>query len=75
MKNGCLAFALFAFGVSTAFAQSDPNIEPDRPDVTNGTHIVPPGIVQIEFGGGAGVLKVLSAPSTVVPLVVATIRK
>jgi hypothetical protein len=34
-----------------AFAQSDEGIEPDRPDVTNGTHIVPVGLVQIEFGG------------------------
>ncbi len=26
-------------------------IEPDRPDVTNGTHIVDIGLLQIEFGG------------------------
>jgi Putative MetA-pathway of phenol degradation len=26
-------------------------IEPDRPDITNGTHIVDTGILQIEFGG------------------------
>lgn len=26
-------------------------IQPDRPDVTNGTRIVPTGIVQLEFGG------------------------
>src|SRR6516165_7354346 len=26
-------------------------IEPDRPDVTNGTRIVPIGVVQIEIGG------------------------
>ena len=47
------AFALVAaFAWSApAFAQSDPGIEPDRPDVTNGTHIVPPGLIQIEFGG------------------------
>lgn len=25
--------------------------DPDRPDVTNGTHIVAPGLVQVEFGG------------------------
>jgi hypothetical protein len=27
------------------------NLEPDRPDVTNGTHIVDVGLLQIEFGG------------------------
>ena len=26
-------------------------VEPDRPDVTNGTHIVDTGLLQIEFGG------------------------
>ena len=26
-------------------------IQPDRPDVTNGTRIVPTGVVQLEFGG------------------------
>jgi Putative MetA-pathway of phenol degradation len=28
-----------------------PNLEPDRPDVTNGTHIVDVGLMQIELGG------------------------
>ena len=43
---------LAAFACSRpVFAQTDPGIEPDRPDVTNGTHIVPAGLVQIEFGG------------------------
>ena len=54
MKNGRAAalalLAAFAWS-SPAFAQSDQGIEPDRPDVTNGTHIVPSGLVQIEFGG------------------------
>ena len=27
------------------------NLEPDRPDVTNGTHIVDVGLLQVEFGG------------------------
>ena len=27
------------------------NLEPDRPDVTNGTHIVDVGLLQIEVGG------------------------
>ena len=53
MKNRrAAAFALVAAFASSvpAFAQSDQGIEPDRPDVTNGTHIVPAGLVQIEFG-------------------------
>src|SRR5437899_1665133 len=45
-----LLLAIVTF-VPVAYAQSDPGIEPDRPDVTNGTHVVPPGLVQIEFGG------------------------
>ncbi len=35
----------------SASAQSDEGIDPDRPDVTDSTHIVPPGLVQIEIGG------------------------
>ena len=35
---------------SAAAGQSD-NLEPDRPDVTNGTHIVDVGVVQMEVGG------------------------
>src|SRR4051794_26119114 len=27
------------------------NLEPDRPDVTNGTHIVDVGLLQMEIGG------------------------
>src|SRR5207302_10997654 len=34
-----------------AHAQESQAIEPDRPDVTNGTHIVDTGLLQIEFGG------------------------
>jgi hypothetical protein len=32
-------------------AQEQEAIEPDRPDVTNGTHIVDTGLLQIEMGG------------------------
>ncbi len=32
-------------------AEEEENLEPDRPDVTNGTHIVDVGLLQIEFGG------------------------
>jgi hypothetical protein len=45
-----LIAATLAFA-APASAQTGEGIEPDRPDVTNGTHIVPPGLVQIEFGG------------------------
>ncbi len=43
-------------------------IEPDRPDVTNGTHIVGTGLLQIEFGGlftrGAGSASAFGSPFT-----------
>jgi hypothetical protein len=32
-------------------AEEEENLEPDRPDVTNGTHIVDVGLLQIELGG------------------------
>jgi outer membrane putative beta-barrel porin/alpha-amylase len=32
-------------------ARAQENIEPDRPDITNGTHIVDIGLLQIEMGG------------------------
>jgi outer membrane putative beta-barrel porin/alpha-amylase len=36
--------------LSVATSAQEP-VEPDRPDVTNGTHIVDIGLLQIEFGG------------------------
>ena len=41
---------------SAALSAQDPQtaapvVDPDRPDVTNGTHIVDTGLLQIEFGG------------------------
>jgi len=36
---------------AAALAQQIEPIEPDRPDVTNGTHIVDIGLLQIEMGG------------------------
>jgi len=55
MSNGrlrpMLLAAALALSAPTAWAQTDAGIDPDRPDVTNGTHIVSPGVVQIEFGG------------------------
>src|SRR5580765_1443760 len=65
MFNACavtLAASLHAFTpahAAAAFAQQsaavdagaqDP-LEPDRPDVTNGTHIVDVGLLQMEVGG------------------------
>ena len=39
-----------AMQTPTAVPDSKP-LEPDRPDVTNGTHIVDVGLLQVEFGG------------------------
>ena len=39
-----------ALQTPTAVPDSTP-LEPDRPDVTNGTHIVDVGLLQVEFGG------------------------
>ncbi len=39
-----------ALQTPTAAPDSTP-LEPDRPDVTNGTHIVDVGLLQVEFGG------------------------
>src|SRR6266852_6361658 len=43
----CACVCVFAIG---ADAQDTTTVEPDRPDVTNGTHIVDIGLLQIEFG-------------------------
>ncbi len=43
---------LCALAMQTPTAAPDSNpLEPDRPDVTNGTHIVDVGLLQVEFGG------------------------
>src|SRR5436190_1700690 len=34
-----------------ATSSENDNLEPDRPDVTNGTHIVDVGLLQMEVGG------------------------
>ncbi len=49
--RGLLLLPAFLLWAAPALAQADPGIEPDRPDVTNGTRIVPIGIIQVEFGG------------------------
>jgi hypothetical protein len=50
IRAALLAAALASVG-SAAVAQEQEAIEPDRPDVTNGTHIVDTGLLQIEIGG------------------------
>ena len=37
--------------VATSASAAQDNLEPDRPDVTNGTHIVDVGLLQMEAGG------------------------
>jgi len=45
-----LAAGSGAYGQQPSLPVEQP-LEPDRPDVTNGTHIVGTGLLQIEFGG------------------------
>jgi len=40
-----------AFVQQTTIPVGQDNLEPDRPDVTNGTHIVDVGLLQMEVGG------------------------
>lgn len=49
----CLLCAASATQAQETIEQERPRetIEPDRPDVTNGTHIVDTGLLQIEIGG------------------------
>jgi hypothetical protein len=51
--RAALAVAALMLAAAPARAQNPPpdQIEPDRPDVTNGTHIVDTGILQLEIGG------------------------
>ncbi len=53
MKTSWLVASGLVLALATpARGQSETLLsDPDRPDVTNGTHIVRPGLVQIEFGG------------------------
>jgi hypothetical protein len=49
LSRALIAIALLLCGRGMCRAQEA--LEPDRPDVTNGTHIVGTGLLQIEFGG------------------------
>jgi len=49
--TGAHAVTRFAQNPVTADAGNHDNLEPDRPDVTNGTHIVDVGLMQMEIGG------------------------
>lgn len=53
MIRHALATAACVLVAVGAHAQGEPRdaIEPDRPDITNGTHIVDTGILQLEIGG------------------------
>ena len=47
-----MSLAASSLLATSACAQESADaIQPDRPDVTNGTRIVPTGIVQVVFGG------------------------
>jgi len=46
-----LLFCLVIVSWSASGAVAQEAVEPDRPDVTNGTHIVDIGLLQIELGG------------------------
>jgi len=53
MRKGRGLFLLAAMSLvcpDPAFAQSDEGVDPDRPDVTDSTHLVAPGLVQLEMG-------------------------
>jgi len=50
VRRRLLVALLCVLGVARP-ARSQETIEPDRPDVTNGTHIVDIGLLQIELGG------------------------
>ncbi len=50
MIAGRVALAATLMLGSTATARAQEGIDPDRPDVTNGTHIVETGLLQLEMG-------------------------
>src|SRR5260221_11589895 len=50
LGGACLCALCFALSAD-AQERTREDIEPDRPDVTNGTHIVDIGLLQIEIGG------------------------
>jgi hypothetical protein len=46
-----LALCVLSLGVGARAQDAPDQVEPDRPDVTNGTRIVTTGLIQVEFGG------------------------
>lgn len=61
-----VSFVMIAFGLA-ADADAQDSIDPDRPDVTNGTHIVDAGLMQLEMGGQflhAGDQRLFGSPFT-----------
>lgn len=51
IAGACLLLAVPPAYAQKTAGQAGAPIEPDRPDVTNGTHIVGTGLLQVEFGG------------------------
>jgi len=51
LKGALLLAACLTLAAPARAQETSEAIQPDRPDVTNGTRIVPTGIVQVEFGG------------------------
>jgi hypothetical protein len=51
IKKVLLVVACLTLAAGARAQETSEAIQPDRPDVTNGTRIVPAGIVQLEFGG------------------------
>ena len=49
-RTACLALALLLVATVAPVRAAQDQVEPDRPDVTNGTKTVPPGAWQIEAG-------------------------
>jgi len=69
VRAGAAAALLLAFACEAHAQDAREHIEPDQPDVTNGTHIVSGGLTQIEFGGiyshDAAAQKTASMPFTI----------
>ena len=51
VRAAFLAASLYSIAPGALAQEQQQAIEPDRPDVTNGTHIVETGLLQIEVGG------------------------
>lgn len=50
MEFRAVVLAAAMIACAAAARAQDVTVDPDRPDVTNGTHLVPAGLIQVEFG-------------------------